>query len=92
VTAIKLSTAIDKVTFTEIVNATTYRPHSLTGVDQLHRSGIRGKGTVIGVVDTGLDYTHPDIGGGIGPDKTVLGGTDLVGDNCRLSKYGHAHR
>jgi subtilisin family serine protease len=61
VTAMKLSTKMDRTTFSDIVNATSYRPHSLTGVDKLHKAGIRGKGVTIGVVDTGLDYTHPDV-------------------------------
>lgn len=101
VSAIKLGEKMDRTPFSDIVNATSYRPHSLTGVDTLHKAGIRGKGVTIGVVDTGVDYTHPDvgaatsesesstqtnrrqIGGGIGPDRTVVGGTDLVGDGCK---------
>ena len=31
------------------------------GVDKLHAEGITGKGIKVGVLDTGLDYTHPDL-------------------------------
>lgn len=30
------------------------------GADRLHRKGITGKGVVVGVVDTGVDWTHLD--------------------------------
>lgn len=32
-------------------------------------------------IDTGVDYNHPLLGGGIGLEKKVLGGYDLVGDS-----------
>jgi len=43
---------------------------------------ITGKGTLVGVIDTGIDYWHPDLGGGLGkkPDGTnykVIGGYDF---------------
>ncbi len=31
------------------------------GVDKLHDEGITGKGIKVGVLDTGIDYTHPDL-------------------------------
>ncbi|EJD37123.1 subtilisin-like protein [Auricularia subglabra TFB-10046 SS5] len=31
-------------------------------------------------IDTGVDYTHPSLGGGFGPGFKVAGGYDLVGD------------
>ncbi|KAA1472916.1 subtilisin-like protease [Dentipellis sp. KUC8613] len=54
--------------------------HILTGVDKLHAQGIFGKGIKIGIIDTGVDYTHPTLGGGIGPDHKIIGGFDFVGD------------
>ncbi|KAG7446685.1 pyrolysin [Guyanagaster necrorhizus] len=55
--------------------------HILTGVDKLHAAGITGAGIKIGILDTGIDYTHPLLGGGFGPGFKVVGGYDLVGDN-----------
>ncbi|KAL4251463.1 Alkaline protease 1 [Abortiporus biennis] len=54
--------------------------HILTGVDKLHAEGIIGTGIKIGILDTGIDYTHPLLGGGIGPGHKVIGGFDFVGD------------
>lgn len=31
------------------------------GIDKLHEEGITGKGIKVGVLDTGIDYTHPDL-------------------------------
>ncbi|EON97319.1 putative minor extracellular protease vpr protein [Phaeoacremonium minimum UCRPA7] len=52
----------------------------MTGVDKLHAAGITGKGAVVAVIDTGIYYPHPDIGGGFGPGFKVSGGYDYVGD------------
>jgi hypothetical protein len=32
-------------------------------------------------IDSGVDYGHPFLGGGIGPGKKVIGGYDFVGDD-----------
>ncbi|KAF9446345.1 subtilisin-like protease [Macrolepiota fuliginosa MF-IS2] len=55
--------------------------HILTGVDKLHAQGILGSGIKIGIIDTGIDYTHPFLGGAIGPGNKIIGGFDFVGDN-----------
>ncbi|EJD44569.1 subtilisin-like protein [Auricularia subglabra TFB-10046 SS5] len=54
--------------------------HYMTGVDKLHAQGIAGKGVKVAVVDSGVDYMHPSLGGGFGPGFKVAGGYDLVGD------------
>ncbi|KAM3521192.1 hypothetical protein MY4038_009143 [Beauveria bassiana] len=46
--------------------------HIMTQIDKLHAAGFTGNGIQIGIVDTGLNYTHPAFGGCFG------------GDNCRV--------
>jgi len=54
---------------------------SLTGVD-IARSelGLTGEGVKVGIIDTGIDYDHPDLGQGFGPGFKVAYGYDFVGD------------
>ncbi|KAG8703544.1 hypothetical protein FRC12_018728 [Ceratobasidium sp. 428] len=54
--------------------------HKMTGVDELHAKGIFGEGVTVGIIDTGIDYTHPALGGKFGPGNKVAGGYDFVGD------------
>jgi subtilisin family serine protease len=53
----------------------------MTGVDRLHALGIKGKGIKIGIIDSGIDYRHPALGGGIGEGFKVLGGYAFVDDS-----------
>ncbi|MFP7298777.1 S8 family serine peptidase [Neobacillus niacini] len=46
------------------------------GVDKLHKEGITGKGVKVGVIDTGVDYTHPDL------KNAFKGGYDLVDNDA----------
>ncbi|KAI0645827.1 subtilisin-like protease [Trametes meyenii] len=55
--------------------------HILTGVNKLHAEGIFGEGVKVGIIDTGIDFTNPFLGGGFGPGFKVIGGFDFVGDN-----------
>ncbi|GAP91080.2 putative minor extracellular protease vpr protein [Rosellinia necatrix] len=59
----------------------TFSPHLMTQVDKLRAKGIVGKGIKIAVIDTGIDYTHPALGGCFGPGCLVSYGTDIVGDD-----------
>ncbi|KAG9126235.1 hypothetical protein FRC07_004315 [Ceratobasidium sp. 392] len=54
--------------------------HARTGVDKLHAEGYFGKGITVAILDTGIDYTHPALGGKFGPGNKVAGGFDFVGD------------
>ncbi|KAH8893170.1 subtilisin-like protease [Thozetella sp. PMI_491] len=58
----------------------TITTHVMTGVDKLHKEGYDGSGVKIAIVDSGVDYTLPALGGGFGPGYKVAFGTDLVGD------------
>jgi subtilisin family serine protease len=65
------------------------------GGDEAHALGFTGKGVRVGVIDTGIDYTHamfggtgtaeaykainPDVANSAFPSAKVVGGIDLVG-------------
>ena len=42
---------------------------------------VRGKGIRIAIIDTGIDYNHPDLGGGFGPEFRVTLGYDFFNDD-----------
>lgn len=42
--------------------------------------GLTGRGIRIGIMDSGIDYDHPDLGGCFGPGCKVVSGWDFVGD------------
>ncbi len=49
-----------------------------------------GTGTTIGIIDTGIDYTHPDLGGGRFPNAKVVGGYDFADDDRDpMDSVGH---
>lgn len=39
---------------------------------------LKGQGQVVAVIDTGIDYTHPDLGGGFGKGRKIVGGYDWI--------------
>ncbi|HLJ72935.1 MAG TPA: S8 family serine peptidase, partial [Thermoanaerobaculia bacterium] len=43
--------------------------------------GTRGAGVTVAVIDTGIDYTHPALGGCFGPGCKVIGGYDFVNND-----------
>ncbi|MFQ5707538.1 MAG: S8 family serine peptidase [bacterium] len=52
--------------------------------------GVKGDGMLIGVIDTGVDYHHPALGGGFGPAYKVVGGYDFVNDDADpMDDNGH---
>ena len=61
--------------------------HHLTQVDRLQKElGLTGKGVKICIIDSGVDYLHPALGGGFGPQYKIQGGQDLVGDDFNPSQ------
>ena len=53
----------------------------MTGADYAQNElGLRGDGVRVAVIDTGIDYHHPDLGGCFGAGCRVEKGYDFVGD------------
>jgi hypothetical protein len=51
---------------------------------------IDGSGQTIAVIDTGVDYTQPGLGGAFGPGHKVIGGYDFVDNDADpLDTNGH---
>ena len=53
---------------------------------------LTGQGVTVAVLDTGIDYTHPDLGGCIGAGCKVVGGYNFVeGEDATnpIDKHGH---
>jgi subtilisin family serine protease len=50
----------------------------------------QGDSIVVAILDTGIDYTHPDLGKGIGQGFKVIGGYDFVNkDADPMDDHGH---
>ena len=56
-------------------------PHLRQGISLMqantYRSSFNGDGTAIAICDTGIDYSHPMLGGGGFPNSKVIGGYDF---------------
>ncbi len=59
---------------------------AMTGADIAQNElGYTGAGIKVAVMDTGIDYDHPDLGGCFGPGCRVFTGWDFVGDDFDAS-------
>jgi subtilisin family serine protease len=64
---------------------------AMTGADVAQNDlGLTGAGVNVGIIDTGLDYQHPDLGGCFGSGCRVFTGYDFVGDAFNSSGTGGA--
>ena len=52
----------------------------ISGVDRVHAEGNTGQGVKIAVIDSGVFYNNPALGGCFGPGCLIAGGRDYVGD------------
>lgn len=72
----------------EAVRPLNANARSLMRVEALHRAGLLGEGTIVAIVDSGLDLSHPDFQGrvvgfldftGEGMKDTIAHGTHVAG-------------
>ena len=55
---------------------------AMTGADIAQNTlGLTGNEVLVGVIDTGIDFNHPDLGGCFGAGCRVVKGYDFVGDH-----------
>ncbi|KAI8050629.1 hypothetical protein BDF22DRAFT_613563, partial [Syncephalis plumigaleata] len=52
--------------------------HLATGVSEMYKDRLIGKGVRIGIIDTGVDYMHPALGGDNPATRRVLFGYNFV--------------
>jgi len=70
------------------------KPHLRQGIPLMKATSVRntfnGFGVAIAICDTGIDYTHPDLGGAPIPNTKVIGGYDVGdGDPDPSDAQGH---
>ncbi len=74
---------VKKIHFDKKVKAYLNVSVPLIRADEVHNKfGTKGQGIVIGIIDSGIDYMHPALGGGFGPGFKVIGGYDFVNDDA----------
>jgi len=74
-----ISMSIPEVT---TANPDLFTAITMTGADIVQNElGFTGAGIKVAIMDTGIDYDHPDLGGCFGPGCRVAYGHDLVGDD-----------
>ena len=62
----------------------------LIGADLMHQQGVDGAGTAVAIIDSGIDYMHPTLGGGQIPNPKVVFGLDTAdGDADPMDCNGH---
>jgi len=62
----------------------------LINTDDVWTLGYTGEGITVAIIDTGIDYTHPDLGGCFGPGCKVVDGYDFVNDDSDpMDDHGH---
>ncbi|KAL2278417.1 hypothetical protein FJTKL_14512 [Diaporthe vaccinii] len=70
--------ASPQIESTGVANFSQWSPHILTRVNEARSLGYDGKGVVIAVVDSGIDYFHPSLGGGFGKGFKVESDDDPI--------------
>ncbi len=80
--------ALDKQA--HLLQTTPQSSQVLIHSDQVNSLGFTGAGQAVAVIDTGVDYTLPTLGGGGFPNAKVIGGTDIADrDGDPMDCEGH---
>lgn len=62
----------------------------LISANDVQDIGFSGAGETVAIIDTGVDYTHSDLGGCLGLGCKVSGGYDFVNDDSNpMDDHGH---
>lgn len=80
--AIRKLSNVKKVTPNLKVSAELQDSVPLINADKLWEKGYTGNGIRIAIIDTGIDYTHPDLGGCFGSGELRAEATLKVGDRA----------
>lgn len=82
---------VKAVHYNRPVKATLEKSILQIGADKVWETfGNQGEGIRIGIIDSGIDYMHPALGGGFGASFKVAGGYDFVNlDNDPMDDEGH---
>jgi minor extracellular serine protease Vpr len=84
VAGVKAIYPVGTVTHSQVqsgIDPSSFTALKMTGADVVQSQlGYTGAGVRVAVIDTGIDYTHPDLGGCFGSGCRVEMGYDFVGD------------
>jgi len=73
---------VQKIYMDKTVKASVDDNIHLIGADSVwEKYSDQGDSVVVGVIDTGIDYTHPALGGGFGKGFKVIGGYDFFNND-----------
>ncbi len=82
---------VKKLHKNKVYTADLYESVPLIQADSVwYNFGTMGDSIVVGVLDTGIDYTHPHLGRAFGPGFKVIDGYDFIHmDNDPMDDNGH---
>ncbi|MGK2857771.1 MAG: S8 family serine peptidase, partial [Thermoanaerobaculia bacterium] len=91
VAALRSLSYVRRVTPDSEVRASVEPGIAMIGADLVWSNfSTRGAGVTVAIIDSGIDYMHPALGGGIGPSFKVVGGWDFVNDDADpMDDAGH---
>jgi hypothetical protein len=78
----------------QLMTAAPWVPASkLIGLDAAvaHYPQLTGKGEAVAIIDSGVDYKHPSLGGGFGAGKKVEAGWDFISNDADPMSDTFAH-